>query len=153
MYGKALKIQKDRCEYIELLLGMYPKRSSFVQHPQQKLCRDPSNKLSCYAWFHSHRNTLCSPYRFFFAAFDFFGKEAYFPLRLSLLYFVVIPPCAASFGVIERVLSVSIDVVVVWCGTFLRYCLFCATVVCRSVDTELVVVEVWYVLVFWFCSV
>ena len=29
---------------------------------------------------------------------------------------------------------------------FFRYCLFCAIVVCRSVDTELVVVEVRFVL-------
>ena len=43
-------------------VDMYPNRCFFDQHTQQKLCRDPSNKLCCYAWFHSHRNTHCSPY-------------------------------------------------------------------------------------------
>ena len=47
---------------------------------------------------------------------------------------------------VEIVLNVVIDVVVVRCGKFLRYCWFCAIVVSRSVDTELVVVEVRFVL-------
>ena len=49
-----------RCEWNGLLEIMYPNRFSFVQHPQPKLCRDLSGKLSCYAWVYSHRNTLCS---------------------------------------------------------------------------------------------
>ena len=63
--------------------------------------------------------------------------------------------CAKGFGVFGSYRSVGTDVVVVRFGTFLRYRLFCAILVCRSVDTELAVVEVRFVRfvrVCWFCS-
>ena len=84
-YGSASICDFNWCEYIDLLVDIYPRRSSFVQHPQQKLCRNPSNKLSYYAWFHSHINTHCSPYRFFGAAWSILFEKTVCSLRRSWL--------------------------------------------------------------------
>ena len=77
--SEATELQKRiiNWEWNGLLEILYPNSSSFVQQSQPKLCRDLSGKLSCYAWFYSHRNTHCS-------RIDFSGpRDRLFLLSLS----------------------------------------------------------------------
>jgi len=68
---------RSNWEWSGLLIILYPNSSSFVQQSQPKLCRDLSDKLSCYAWFYSHRKTHCS-------RIDFSGpRDRLFLLGLS----------------------------------------------------------------------
>ena len=69
--------KRSNWEWSGLLIILYPNSSSFVQQSQPQLCRDLSVKLSCYAWFYSHRETLCS-------RIDFSGpRDRLFLLGLS----------------------------------------------------------------------
>ena len=78
---------KSNWEWSGLLIILYPNSSSFVQQSQPKLCRDLSDKLSCYAWFYSHRKNTLFTNRFFGAAWSFVSFRS---LRRGWLYFGVL---------------------------------------------------------------